>query len=66
MIGDTDTRYREDPVRLLRAVRFCAKLGFKMEPATEAPIAKLAHLLRDVPPARMAETISWRLCARNL
>jgi poly(A) polymerase len=57
MIGDTDTRYREDPVRLLRAVRFCAKLGFKMEPATEAPIAKLAHLLRDVPPARMYEEV---------
>ena len=57
MIGDPDTRYREDPVRLLRAVRFCAKLGFKMEPATEAPIAERATLLGDVPPARMYEEV---------
>ncbi|MFG1487847.1 polynucleotide adenylyltransferase PcnB, partial [Oceanospirillum sp. HFRX-1_2] len=38
MIGDPETRYREDPVRMLRAVRFAAKLDFQIEPATEAPI----------------------------
>src|ERR1700686_1102165 len=53
LIGDPETRYREDPVRMLRAVRFAAKLDFSIEPATEAPIGKLAHLLDGVPPARL-------------
>jgi poly(A) polymerase len=53
LIGDPETRYREDPVRMLRAVRFAAKLDFSIEPATEAPIAKLAYLLDGVPPARL-------------
>ncbi len=53
LIGDPDTRYREDPVRMLRAVRFAAKLGFSVEPATEAPIRQLAYLLDGVPPARL-------------
>lgn len=57
IIGDPETRYREDPVRLLRAVRFAAKLGFRIEPQTEAPIATLARLLLDVPPARMFEEV---------
>lgn len=57
VIGDPQTRFREDPVRLLRAVRFCAKLGFKIEPRTEAQLPVLAHLLRDVPPARMFEEV---------
>ena len=55
MLGDPETRYREDPVRLLRAVRFAAKLGFTIEPHTEAPIARLGHLLAEVPPARLFE-----------
>ena len=38
LIGDPETRYREDPVRMLRAVRFAAKLDFSIEPATEQPI----------------------------
>ncbi|MFC6670726.1 polynucleotide adenylyltransferase PcnB [Marinobacterium aestuariivivens] len=42
MIGDPEARYREDPVRMLRAVRFAAKLGFEIEPATAAPIRQLA------------------------
>jgi poly(A) polymerase len=53
VIGDVETRYREDPVRMLRAVRLSAKLGFKIDRASEAPIAKLADLLQDVPPSRM-------------
>jgi poly(A) polymerase len=57
MIGDPTTRYTEDPVRLLRAVRFAAKLGFSIEPATEAPIREQAHLLSHVPPARLFDEI---------
>ncbi len=53
LIGDPETRYREDPVRMLRAARFEAKLGFTLDPATEAPIAPLRELLGDVPPARL-------------
>jgi poly(A) polymerase len=53
LIGDPETRYREDPVRMLRAVRFAAKLDFSIEAATEAPIRRLAYLLDGVPPARL-------------
>ena len=57
MIGDPEARYREDPVRMLRVVRFAAKLSFKIEAKTEAPIERLAHLLATVPPARMFEEV---------
>ena len=57
LIGDPEVRYREDPVRMLRAVRFAVKLGFNIHPGTERPIAKLGGLLADVPPARMFEEI---------
>ena len=53
LIGDPETRYREDPVRMLRAVRFAAKLDFSIEAVTEAPIGRLAYLLDGVPPARL-------------
>jgi poly(A) polymerase len=53
LIGDPETRYREDPVRMLRAVRFAAKLDFSIEPRTEQPIKQLAYLLDGVPPARL-------------
>ena len=53
MIGDPETRYREDPVRMLRAARFAAKLGFTLHAETEAPLHKLAYLLDGVPPARL-------------
>jgi len=53
MIGDPETRYREDPVRMLRAARFEAKLGFALEPATAAPIPRLRGLLGGVPAARL-------------
>jgi poly(A) polymerase len=53
MIGDPDTRYREDPVRIIRVVRFAAKLGFDIEPATRAPINKMSALLANVPISRL-------------
>jgi poly(A) polymerase len=57
VLGDPVQRYREDPVRMLRAVRFAAKLGFRIHPDSEAPIGELAHLLADVPPARLFEEV---------
>jgi poly(A) polymerase len=53
LIGDPATRYREDPVRIIRAVRFAAKLGFAFEKKTGAPIAETAPLLANVPISRM-------------
>jgi poly(A) polymerase len=53
MIGDPATRYREDPVRILRAIRLAAKLDFQIEPGTEAPIGKLATLLESISSARL-------------
>ena len=53
VIGDPQTRYREDPIRMLRAVRLAAKLGLTLDPATRAPIRELAPLLERVPPARL-------------
>lgn len=53
LIGDPETRYREDPVRMLRAARFAAKLGFSLEPASGTPIPKLAELLWQVSSARL-------------
>jgi poly(A) polymerase len=57
LIGDPETRYREDPVRMLRAVRFAAKLDFELAPETAAPIATLGGSLRDVPPARLFDEL---------
>ena len=53
VIGDPETRYREDPVRMLRAVRLAAKLGLTLEVQTREPIRSLAPLLERVPPARL-------------
>jgi poly(A) polymerase len=53
MIGDPATRYREDPVRMLRVARFAAKLGFTIEAGTRAPIGELAELIHNVPAARL-------------
>ncbi|PHV04813.1 poly(A) polymerase [Janthinobacterium sp. BJB412] len=53
IIGQPEARFREDPVRMLRVVRFAAKLKFTIEPATAAPIAVMAPLINNVPAARV-------------
>jgi poly(A) polymerase len=57
MIGNPEQRYREDPVRMLRAMRFAAKLDGQIDPATREPIAKLAHLITNVPASRLFDEI---------
>ena len=57
LIGEPEARYREDPVRMLRAVRFAAKLGFKIDKPAADPIKELAPLLLDIPAARMFEEV---------
>jgi poly(A) polymerase len=57
MIGNPEQRYREDPVRILRAVRLSAKLGFDIAPETEAPIRPLAHMLESIPSARLFDEV---------
>lgn len=57
LIGDPETRYREDPVRMLRAVRLAAKLDFELAEETAAPIGDLADHLLDVPPARLFDEL---------
>ncbi len=53
LIGDPDKRYREDPVRMLRAIRFATKLGFSLDDATLDAIPRLRQLLEDIAPARL-------------
>ena len=55
LIGEPEARYREDPVRMLRAARLAAKLGFTIEAATAEPIPRLAPLLAEAAPARLFE-----------
>ncbi len=57
IIGDPQVRYREDPVRMLRAVRLSAKLGIRLDAATAAPIAAMKPLLDNVPEARMLDEV---------
>lgn len=57
LIGDPVTRYHEDPVRMLRAIRFAAKLDFDIAPEAEQPIRELGHLLKDIPPARLFDEV---------
>jgi poly(A) polymerase len=57
LIGDPEKRYQEDAVRMLRAVRFAAKLDFDIEKHSAAPIRKLAPMLRDIPSARLFEEV---------
>ncbi|MDP1526141.1 MAG: polynucleotide adenylyltransferase PcnB [Rhodocyclaceae bacterium] len=53
MIGDPRARYREDPVRMLRAVRLAAKLDLRLDPQVQAPIREMAELIDNVPAARL-------------
>lgn len=57
LIGDPEQRYLEDPVRMLRAVRFAAKLGFEIEKHSATPIRKLAPMLREIPSARLFDEV---------
>lgn len=57
LIGDPEQRYLEDPVRMLRAVRFAAKLDFEIEKHSAAPIRRLAPMLRDIPSARLFDEV---------
>lgn len=67
IIGDAETRYREDPVRMLRALRFAAKLDATIDPGTHAPIAQLAHLIENVPESRLFdESIKLLACGNAM
>ncbi len=57
VIGEPEQRFREDPVRMLRAVRFAAKIGFRIDPESEAKIYELGHLLKDIPAARLFDEV---------
>lgn len=57
MIGDPEQRFHEDPVRLLRAIRFAGKLGLDISPETEKPMLELSHLLNNVSPARLFQEV---------
>lgn len=57
VIGDPGVRYREDAVRMLRAVRFAAKLGFRIDEPSEAAIYENGHLLEEIPPARLFDEV---------
>jgi poly(A) polymerase len=65
MIGDPATRYREDPVRMLRAARLAAKLGLEIDARTKEPIHGMRHLLENVPQARLFEEILKLLLSGN-
>jgi len=57
LLGDPETRYREDAVRALRAVRFAAKLDFKLDPKTSEPLARVGEWLEQIPAARLFEEV---------
>ena len=65
VIGLPELRYREDPIRLLRVVRFAAKLGFTIDPATRKPIAIMAPLINNVPAARVFDEMLKLLLGGN-
>ena len=65
MIGDPAARYREDPVRMLRAARLAAKLGLEIDAKTKEPIREMRHLLENVPQARLFEEILKLLLSGN-
>ncbi|MBT5388666.1 MAG: polynucleotide adenylyltransferase PcnB [Porticoccaceae bacterium] len=67
IMGDPATRFREDPVRMLRVVRFAAKLGFTIDPATEKPMHKLAGDLEHISAPRLFdETLKLFMSGQGL
>ncbi|GAA4895248.1 polynucleotide adenylyltransferase PcnB [Ferrimonas pelagia] len=67
LIGDPETRYREDPVRMIRAVRFATKLDFSIDKSAAKPIPKMAHLMNTIPPARLfEETLKLLMAGKGL
>ncbi|MGH8517855.1 MAG: polynucleotide adenylyltransferase PcnB, partial [Panacagrimonas sp.] len=65
LIGDPELRYREDPVRMLRAIRIANKMRFRLDPASAAPIRRLAPLLGEIPPARLFDEVLKILLTRE-
>lgn len=65
LIGDPETRYREDPVRMLRAIRFATKLNMQLATDTATPLPQLASLLKNIPPARLFDEMVKMLLAGN-
>jgi poly(A) polymerase len=65
MIGDSELRFREDPVRMIRAVRFACKLHMHLPEALASSIKKNAHLMTNIPPARLFEEVSKLLLSGN-
>jgi len=57
LIGDQETRYREDPVRMLRAIRFASKLGFSIDDSCKQAMLELGSLLGDIPSSRLFEEV---------
>src|SRR3569833_2509466 len=57
VVGGAERRCRGGPVRMLRAVRFAAKLGFRIDPDSEAAIVEMGHLLEEIPPARLFDEV---------
>jgi poly(A) polymerase len=67
MIGDPEKRYREDPVRMLRAMRFAAKLNATIDPATREPIVRMSELIEHVPASRLFdETLKLLTCGHAM
>jgi len=67
LIGDPEQRYREDPVRMLRAARLAAKLDFNIDPTASQPFTSLGHLLGEAPPARLFdETMKMFMAGHGL
>jgi poly(A) polymerase len=65
LIGDPETRFREDPVRMLRAVRFAVKLGFNLHPDCQKAIHTTSTLLDSIPPARLYDEVLKLFLAGN-
>ena len=65
MIGDSDRRFAEDPVRMIRAIRFACKLHMQLPIALSKSIRKNAHLMSNIPPARLFEEVSKLLLSGN-